>query len=96
MLADRWRAGCPHRRLTLEDADAAGRRVAYIDQVATQRAYREQGLAHAVLGACLRCARAWGAQRIVLQADAEDWPQIFYVGLGFRSVGELWTFTRRA
>ena len=68
------------------DPDVAGRRVALIDQVATLRPDREQGLATAVLGAAIRAAGEWRADTIGLFADADDWPQIMYAGMGFTPV----------
>ncbi len=77
------------------DPDVGGRRVALIDQVATLRLHRERGLARAVVSAAIRAAGAWGAQLIALGADADDWPQLMYVSLGFTPLGRQVTFTRR-
>ena len=77
------------------DPDVGGRRVALIDQVATLRDSREQGLAKAAVSAAVRAAGAWDAQLIALPADADDWPQLMYASLGFIPVGRQLTFTRR-
>ncbi len=77
------------------DPDVGGRRVALIDSVATLRAHRERGLAKAAVSAAIRAAGAWGAQLIALPADADDWPQLMYVSLGFTALGHQLTFTRR-
>jgi GNAT superfamily N-acetyltransferase len=69
------------------DADVEGHRVAFIDQVATLRPFREQGLAGAVMTAAIAAADTWGADTIALFADADDWPQIMYAGMGFVTVG---------
>lgn len=78
------------------DDDVAGRRVALIDQVGTLRAHRQQGLAKAVVSAAVRAAGERGARLIVVPADADDWPQLLYAGLGFAPLGRRVTFTRRA
>ncbi len=77
------------------DPDVGGRRVALIDQVVTLRARRERGLAKATVSAAIRAAGAWGASLIALPADADDWPQLMYVSLGFVPLGRQATFTRR-
>ena len=78
------------------DADVGGRRVATVDAVATLREEREQGLARAAVSAALHAAADWGADLIVVPADADDWPQLMYTSLGFRALGRRWLFTRRA
>jgi hypothetical protein len=77
------------------DADVDGRRVATIEAVATLRERREQGLARAAVSMALRAAGEWGADLIVVPADADDWPQLMYTSLGFRALGRRWLFTRR-
>jgi hypothetical protein len=78
------------------DADVAGRRVATVEAVATLREHREHGLARAAVSMALRAAGEWGAELIVVPADADDWPQLMYASLGFRALGRRWQFTRRA
>jgi GNAT superfamily N-acetyltransferase len=77
------------------DADVGGRRVATVEAVATLRERREQGLARAAVSMALRAAGEWGADLIVVPADADDWPQLMYTSLGFRALGRRWLFTRR-
>jgi hypothetical protein len=77
------------------DADVGGRQVATIDVVATLREHREQGLARAAVSLALRTAGDWGADLIVVPADADDWPQLMYASLGFRPLGRRWLFSRR-
>ncbi len=77
------------------DADVAGRRVATVEAVATLREHREQGLARAAVSMAVRVASEWGADLIVVGADADDWPQLMYASLGFRPLGRRWQFTRR-
>jgi GNAT superfamily N-acetyltransferase len=77
------------------DPAAGGRRVALVEQVATLRAEREQGLARATVSAALHRAAGWGAELVALATDAEDWPQLMYAGLGFRPLGVQWACGRR-
>jgi GNAT superfamily N-acetyltransferase len=70
--------------------------VAMVEQVATLRLYREQGLAKAVVSGALRAAAEWGADHVVVPTDADDWPQLLYAGLGFEPVGRQVTFTLRS
>lgn len=77
------------------EADPADRRVALIDNVGTLRAHRQQGLAKATVSAAVRAAGEWGAELIVVPADADDWPQLLYAGLGFAPLGHQTAFTRR-
>jgi GNAT superfamily N-acetyltransferase len=97
----RWRAfgagatdaSVPASTATLYlDPDVDGRRVAFVDQVATLRHHREQGLAAGVMAACLRAAAEWDASLVALLADAEDWPQLFYASLGFAIVARQTVF----
>jgi GNAT superfamily N-acetyltransferase len=78
------------------EAEPADRRVALIDTVGTLRAHRQQGLAKAVVSAAVRAAGEWGADLIVVPADADDWPQLLYAGLGFVPLGRQVGFTRQA
>ncbi len=77
------------------EAEPTDRRVAMIDTVGTLRAHRQQGLAKAVVSAAVRAAGEWGADLIVVPADADDWPQVLYAELGFVSLGRQVGFTRR-
>jgi hypothetical protein len=78
------------------DADVDGRRVATLEAVVTLREQREQGLARAAVSMAVRAAGEWGADLIVVGADADDWPQLMYASLGFRALGCRWLFTRRS
>ena len=67
---------------------------AMIDEVGTLKARRRQGLARAVVTAALDAARADNADPIVVPADADDWPQLMYVRLGFEPLVHQVAFTR--
>ena len=75
------------------EAEPTDRRVAMIDTVGTLQASRQQGLAKAVVSAAVRAAGEWGADLIVVPADADDWPQLLYAGLGFAPLGRQVGFT---
>jgi GNAT superfamily N-acetyltransferase len=77
------------------EEDLNGRRVAIVDHVATLRAHRRQGLSKAAVSAAIRAAGEWGADLVAIPADADDWPQIFYAGLGFAPTGRQVELTRR-
>jgi GNAT superfamily N-acetyltransferase len=77
------------------EAEPTDRRVAMIDSVVTLRTHRQQGLAKAVVSAAARAAGEWGADLIVVPADADDWPQLLYAALGFRGLGRQVGFTLR-
>ncbi len=65
-----------------------------IEDVATLVAHRGRGHARAVVTACARDARARGGSVVFLTADADDWPQRFYAGMGFVPVGHVWVLQR--
>ncbi len=69
--------------------------VAQIESVMTLKAYRNRGLARAVVLCALAAARADGAALVFLQAEADDWPMHLYRRLGFDPVGLLWLFQRK-
>jgi GNAT superfamily N-acetyltransferase len=77
------------------DEDVGGRRVAMVEEVGTLASHRGRGLARAVVGAAILAAVAWEAELIVVPADADDWPQVMYAGLGFVPVGRQVSLTRR-
>jgi predicted N-acetyltransferase YhbS len=77
------------------DADVGGRRVAMLTDVATRVAHRERGLGRAVVSAAVSHAGAWGADVIVVGADADDWPQLLYAALGFDALGRQVALTHR-
>jgi GNAT superfamily N-acetyltransferase len=77
------------------DEDVDGRRVATIEEVGTLITHRRRGLARAVVLAAVAYAGGWGAEMIVVPADADDWPQVMYCGLGFVPVGRQVGLARR-
>lgn len=88
--------GAPGSMCTLFlDEDVNGRRVATVEEVGTLPDQRGRGLARAVVGVAIAHAARWGAELIVVPADADDWPQLMYARLGFAPVGRQTTLTRR-
>jgi GNAT superfamily N-acetyltransferase len=77
------------------DDDVRGRRVGTVEEVGTLVAHRRRGLARAVVSAAVSHAGRWGADLIVVPADADDWPQVMYASLGFEPIGRQVTLTRR-
>lgn len=77
------------------DADVGGIPMAMVETVGTLAAYRGRGLAKAVVSRAMLAAADWGAELIMVPADADDWPQIIYSGLGFEPVGVQIVFTLR-
>jgi GNAT superfamily N-acetyltransferase len=77
------------------DDNVNGRRVAMVEEVGTLVAHRRRGLAGAVVSAAVSHAGCWGADLIAVPADADDWPQLMYAGLGFEPIGRQVTVTRR-
>jgi GNAT superfamily N-acetyltransferase len=77
------------------DDDVGGRRVATVEEVGTLIAHRRRGLARAVILAAVAHAGRWGAETIVVPADADDWPQVMYAGLGFAPIGRQVGLARR-
>jgi GNAT superfamily N-acetyltransferase len=74
----------------------AGDGIAMIEEVGTLERFRERGLARAVVLAAVDQALALGCERIFVPADAEDWPQLLYLKLGFEPVARQVSFTLRA
>ncbi len=70
--------------------------IVQIDDVATLVGHRGQGHAKAVVAACVADARARGAEVIFLTADADDWPQHLYAGMGFVPVARTWVLQRES
>jgi GNAT superfamily N-acetyltransferase len=77
------------------DEGPDGHRMAMIEQVATLPDYRERGLARGVVSAAISAAREWGADTVMVPADADDWPQIMYANLGFATAARHASFLRR-
>jgi ribosomal protein S18 acetylase RimI-like enzyme len=65
--------------------------VAQVENVATDRRFRNRGLARAVVSLATATARAEG-ELVFLLADATDWPQHLYRRLGYESLGLLHRF----
>jgi GNAT superfamily N-acetyltransferase len=74
----------------------AGDGIAMIEEVGTLERFRERGLARAVVLAAVDKAVELGCEQIFVPADAEDWPQLLYVKLGFEPVARQVSFTLRA
>jgi len=68
--------------------------VAQVEDVNTADAHRGRGLASAVVLTAVRQALAAGARRIILVADADDWPQQLYRKLGFVDLCRTAAFSR--
>lgn len=81
---------------TLFFDDTGDGRVAMIESVGTLAAHRQRGLAKAVVCAAVAAARAWRADLILVPADADDWPQLLYAGLGFVGLTRQVAVTRPA
>jgi GNAT superfamily N-acetyltransferase len=73
----------------------AGEGIAMIEEVGTLERFRGRGLARVVVGAAVDAALELGAERIFVPADADDWPQLLYVKLGFEAVARQVSFTLR-
>ena len=77
------------------DEGPDGHRMAMIEQVGTLPEYRERGLARGVVSAAISAAREWGADTVMIPADADDWPQVMYANLGFATAARHVSFLRR-
>lgn len=66
-----------------------------IEAVMTLEAYRNRGLARAVVTKALEESRAAGDGLTFLLADHEDWPRQLYDKLGFDEVGSVYEFLLR-
>jgi GNAT superfamily N-acetyltransferase len=73
----------------------AGDGIAMIEEVGTLERFRERGLARAVVTAAIDVAGELGCETIFVPADADDWPQLLYVKLGFEAVARQVSFTLR-
>jgi GNAT superfamily N-acetyltransferase len=60
--------------------------------VVTTDAYRNRGLARAVVLSAAAAARDAGADLVFLRADAADWPRRLYERLGFAVAGRHHVF----
>jgi ribosomal protein S18 acetylase RimI-like enzyme len=69
--------------------------VGQVEEVYTAKRFRGQGLASAVVRVAIAAAQERGDELIMIMADADDWPQRLYERLGFETVDEFRTFTRK-
>jgi GNAT superfamily N-acetyltransferase len=66
-----------------------------IEAVMTLEAFRNRGLARAVVTKALTESRAMGDDLTFLLADQDDWPRLLYGKLGFDEVGSVYEFLLR-
>jgi GNAT superfamily N-acetyltransferase len=66
-----------------------------IEAVMTLEAYRNRGLARAVVTKALEESRAAGDELTFLLADRDDWPRHLYDKLGFDEIGSVYEFLLR-
>jgi ribosomal protein S18 acetylase RimI-like enzyme len=85
------RDGAPAACCMLLPGDGVGQ----VEEVYTAKPYRGMGLASAVVRAAIAAAQERGDELIMIMADADDWPQRLYERLGFETVDEYRTFTRK-
>jgi predicted GNAT family acetyltransferase len=69
-------------------------RTAQVEDLATRSAFRDRGLASAVLLRVVEEALAAGHDFVFLIADDRDWPKELYTRVGFAPIGRKWTFLR--
>jgi ribosomal protein S18 acetylase RimI-like enzyme len=69
--------------------------VGQVEEVYTAKPFRGRGLASAVVRVAIAAAQERGDELIMITADADDWPQRLYERLGFETVDEVRTFTRK-
>ena len=85
------RDGVPAACCMLLPGDGMGQ----VEEVYTAMPFRGHGLASAVVRAAIAAAQERGDELIMIMADADDWPQRLYERLGFETVDEYRTFTRK-
>ena len=85
------RDGVPAACCMLLPGDGVGQ----VEEVYTAKPFRGHGLASAVVRAAIAAAQERGDELIMIMADADDWPQRLYERLGFETVDEYRTFTRK-
>ncbi len=93
---DRVRRGHGRRPAGEHVHAVPGDGIAMIEEVGTLERFRERGLARAVVTAAIDAAVELGCETIFVPADADDWPQLLYVKLGFEAVARQVLFTLRA
>ena len=85
------RDGLPAACCMLLPGDGLGQ----VEEVYTAKPFRGKGLASAVVRAAIAAAPERGDDLIMIMADGDDWPQRLYERLGFETVDEYRTFTRK-
>ena len=85
------RDGLPAACCMLLPGDGLGQ----VEEVYTAKPFRGKGLASAVVRAAIAAAQERGDDLIMIMADGDDWPQRLYERLGFETVDEYRTFTRK-
>jgi ribosomal protein S18 acetylase RimI-like enzyme len=91
-LTVRNSGGVPVAYLDLYVADG----IAQLEELHTLAAYRRLGFASALIREGLRLAEASGAAIVFLAVDANDGPVRLYERFGFRTFGQITTFTKDA
>lgn len=71
------------------------RGVAQIEGAWTKQDYRRRGIMSSLLAHALEVARSRGARLTFLLANSKDWPREAYARAGFRSIGEISSFSKR-
>jgi putative acetyltransferase len=69
--------------------------IGQVEEVYTSKAHRGAGLASAVVRAAIAASQERGDDVVMIMADADDWPQRLYERLGFETVDQFRTFTRK-
>ena len=69
--------------------------IGQVEEVYTSVAHRGHGLATAVVRTAVAASRERGDDLVMILADADDWPQRLYERLGFVTVDEYRSFTRK-
>ncbi len=69
--------------------------VGMVEDLYTVQSYRKRGLARALIHHCVADARSRGADAVVIGADADDTPKLFYERLGFVPTSMIMSWIRR-
>jgi GNAT superfamily N-acetyltransferase len=85
------RDGLPAACCMLLPGDGIGQ----VEEVYAAKPFRGHGLGSAVVRTAIAEAQERGDELIMIMADANDWPQQLYERLGFETVDEYRTFTRK-
>jgi GNAT superfamily N-acetyltransferase len=70
--------------------------VGYLYALYTRPSARRRGTGSTLVYQAGRRARALGCERLTLQCTRDSFLPAYYEALGFRTVGEMWIWTRRA